>query len=47
MRLSRGLLRDEIRDSMNASTVMWRFWLNSRINSYWLARYCERVEIRR
>ena len=28
---------------MNASTVKRRFWLNSRIASFWLARSCERV----
>ena len=32
---------------MNWSTVMRRFWLNSRIASFWLARSCERVETRR
>ena len=42
-----GLLRDETRDSMNWLTVTRRFWLNSRIASFWLARSCERVETRR
>ena len=42
-----GLLCDEIRDSMNWSIGNRRFWLNSRIASFWLARSCERVETRR
>ena len=42
-----GPLRDEIRDSMNWSIGKRRFWLNSRIASFWLARSCERVETRR
>ena len=44
MRRSSGLLRDEMRDSMNWSIGKRRFWLNSRIASFWLARSCERVE---
>ena len=39
--------RDEIRDSMNWSIGKRRFWLNSRIAGFWLARSCERVETRR
>ena len=38
MRRSSGLLRDEMRDSMNWSIGKRRFWLNSRIASFWLAR---------
>ena len=33
-----------MRDSMNWSIGKRRFWLNSRIASFWLARSCERVE---
>ena len=47
MRRSSGLWRDEMRDSMNWSIGKRRFWLNSRIASFWLARSCERVETRR
>ena len=47
MRRSSGLWRDEMRDSMNWSIGNRRFWLNSRIASFWLARSCERVETRR
>ena len=47
MRRSRGLFHDEMRASMNSSTVERRFWLNSRIASFWLARSWERVETRR
>ena len=43
MRRSSGLWRDEMRDSMNWSIGKRRFWLNSRIASFWLARSCERV----
>ena len=32
---------------MNWSIGKRRFWLNSRIASFWLARSCERVETRR
>ena len=42
-----GARRDEMRDSMNRSIGKRRFWLNSRIVSFWLARSCERVETRR
>ena len=38
MRRSSGLWRDEMRDSMNWSIGKRRFWLNSRIVSFWLAR---------
>ena len=38
---------NEMRDSMNWSIGKRRFWLNSRIASFWLARSCERVETRR
>ena len=34
---SSGLFRDEMRASMNSSTVKRRFWLNSRMASFWLA----------
>ena len=44
---SSGLWRDEMRDSMNWSIGKRRFWLNSRIAGFWLARSCERVETRR
>ena len=47
MRRSSGLWRNEMRDSMNWSIGKRRFWLNSRIASFWLARSCERVETRR
>ena len=47
MRRWSGLWRDEMRDSMNWSIGKRRFWLNSRIASFWLARSCERVETRR
>ena len=38
MRHSSGLWRDEMRDSMNWSIGKRRFWLNSRIAGFWLAR---------
>ena len=44
MRRWSGLWRDEMRDSMNWSIGKRRFWLNSRIAGFWLARSCERVE---
>ena len=41
MRRSSGLWRDEMRDSKNRSIGKRRFWLNSRIVSFWLARSCD------